>query len=56
MIRTYLNLREALEIETEKDVKELLKITDIKPDIDPSIKDLELSDEDKELSDFVINP
>ena len=56
VIRTYLNLREALEIETEKDVKELLKITDIKPDIDPLIKDLELSDEDKELSDFVINP
>ena len=56
VIRTYLNLRDALEIEINKNVNELLKITDIKPDIDPSIKDLNLSDEDKELSNFVINP
>tara|TARA_B100000579_G_scaffold95485_1_gene75594 strand:- start:2322 stop:3599 length:1278 start_codon:yes stop_codon:yes gene_type:complete len=56
IIRTYLNLRDAMETEKEKDYKEIINLTEIKPDIEKGIEDLEVSDEDIDLKDFVLNP
>ena len=45
-----------METEKEKDYKEIINLTEIKPDIEKGVEDLEINEEDIDLKDFLLNP
>ena len=55
VIRSYLNLRDALETNKDSSLKKLLNGIEIKPDINPLLDAPDLSEEDADLKDFSLN-
>ncbi len=55
VIRSYLNLRDALETNKDSSLKKLLNGIEIKPDLNPLLDAPDLSEEDADLKDFSLN-
>ena len=55
VIRSFLDLRDALETNKDVSLQKLLKQIDLKPDINPLLDAPDLSEEDSDLKNFTLN-